>query len=185
MGTYTPGTPGKPKSVSETLLEAEEDHLLDCPDADFPLRAAALLLDVILFTLAHSGIQNFFDTFESYALHIFHAGAGDSIGHTIAVISMYLGLVTKVSGAYLFFVWSLNRFEGSPGKLLLGLRVVDATTGRPLRPAVALMREALKIVLSPISLVGFAASAFREDYRPAHDRAAGSVVKKLHGGPIA
>lgn len=185
MGTYTPGTPGRPKSLSDTLVEAEEDHLLDCPNADIPLRAASLLLDVILFSLANSGIQNFFETMESYALHVVHAGAGDSIGHTIAVISMYLTLVTKVSGAYLFFVWSLNRFRGSPGKLLLGLRVVDANTGRPLRPSIALMREALKIPLSPLSLIGIAGSLFREEHRPLHDKVAGSVVKRLHGGPSA
>ena len=45
MGSYVPSGPRRRRSVNEALLEAEEDHFLDCPTADILLRAAAILLD--------------------------------------------------------------------------------------------------------------------------------------------
>lgn len=183
MGKYTPGKPTRQKSLSDALLEAEEDHLLDCPNADFTLRAAALLLDVILFSLANSGIQHFFDTLESYALHLAQAAPGEGAGRSIALVSMYLALVAKIGAGYLFFVWSVSRFRGSPGKQLLGLRVVASDTGAPLRPFIALVRETFGKALSVVSLVGMALPLWRPDQRALHDLVAGSVVKRLHGGP--
>ena len=185
MGIYTPGKPAKPRTLSETLVEAEEDHFLDCPTADYPVRAAALLLDVIFFSLANSGIQNFFDTIESYALHVLHIGTLDPTGRTIALIALYLALVTKVTAGYLYFIWSINRFRGSAGKLLLGLRVVSSQTGQPLRPSVALLRETVGKAASVLSVVGIILPLFRDDVEMIHDKLAQSVVKKLHGGPIS
>ena len=34
MGTYLPQTSKRKRSVSQALREAEEEHLLDCPNAD-------------------------------------------------------------------------------------------------------------------------------------------------------
>ncbi len=184
MGVYTPGKPGKPKTLQDALNEAEEDHFLDCPNADVPVRVAALILDVILFSLANSGVQHFFDTIESYAMHLLNTSALDETGRVIATATLYLSLVTKVSAGYLFFVWSVNRFMGSPGKLLLGLRVVSAKTGQPLRPIVALLRETVLKMVSVGSLVGAAMPLVRSDLPTLHDKLAGSVVKKLHGGPM-
>jgi uncharacterized RDD family membrane protein YckC len=177
MGSYIPGKPSKPKSVVETLTEAEEDHLLDCPDADLRLRAAALLLDLILFSLIHSGIQQSFDTLQAYTLHVLGTSAAEAAGARTVLAVLYLSLVAKVGAVYLYFAWTVHRFRGSPGKLLLGLRVVDASSGRPLRPIVALCRD-------PLRTVGLLGAAFRlkPGERLWHDRLAGSVVKRLHGG---
>ncbi len=185
MGVYTPGKPAQPRTLADALLEAEEDHFLDCPNADVPARAAALLLDVILFSLANSGIQHFFDTLESYALHLLQISLADPAGHSMVTISLYLSLVAKVSAGYFYFVWSVNRFRGSAGKLLLGLRVVSSQTGQPLRPVVALFRETIGKALCLISVVGVVPPLVRDDYPMLHDVLARSVVKKLHGGPSA
>ena len=48
MGTYIPAGPTRKRSVSDTLVEAEEEHFLDCPNADFFIRLAAALLDIDL-----------------------------------------------------------------------------------------------------------------------------------------
>ncbi len=186
MGTYIPARPRKQRSVSDTLLEAEQEHYLDCPNADVLSRAAALLLDIILCTLASS------------AIHHFSSALATSIGSTPLLspsaidpsqwanqaqkVGLYLSWVLKVTVYYLYLIWAVQQYGGTPAKLLLGLRVLEDNSGEKLSYGSVLLREALLKPLSIASLVGCATALLRKDKRALHDLMSRSVVKKVRGG---
>ena len=178
MGTYRRETSRRPKTISEALNEAEDDHFLDCPDADFWIRTGAILLDAIFFWLLWSGIQNTLN----------------SIGPTlIASLQMttwvplteeqMVPFFIHVGHGFLYFFYfcaTLSKFGGSPGKLLLGLRVVDAKTGSKISFGRALARESFGKVLSTLPLaVGWGMAFMRSDSRTLHDLVAGTRVKRV------
>ena len=72
--------------------------------------------------------------------------------------------------------WFGKHKGGTPGKLVLGLQVVDYRTGTRLGYGRMLYRETLGRLISAVSIVGFATVFFREDRRALHDFLAGSQV---------
>lgn len=187
MGKYVSKPPAKPRTISETLAQAEQDHLLDCPTADFMIRCAATALDSIFIYLLLSSTQNFFEALLEY----FPSQAfAMSLGGPDWVLSLwrsgpdginYLSSVTKIGFVYLYSIWSISRFGGTPGKLLLGLRVLDDENGHFLPTSRVFVRELLARPLSFFILGGgFAAMLVRKDRRTLHDVITHSVVKRVH-----
>ena len=192
MGNYLPAGPKKQKSVSDTLLEAEEDHLLDCPDADLSARAAAFILDGIFCYLCASGLHH---SFNALAAHLSHlpatALAGDystwqwlifTLSKNAGLISAYLEMASKIALLYFYFVWTTAYARGTPAKLLFGLRVADVRTGESLGFPQAFFRE---LIAKPLGLflagTGILVAFVRKDRRTLHDILSQSVVKKVHG----
>jgi uncharacterized RDD family membrane protein YckC len=180
------------RAISETLLEAEEDHLLGCPNADFNSRAAAFILDAILFFLISSGVTHLCNALN---VHLSHLGSNmlaikgsdwrwflfQASRHS-AEITAYLSLMLKLALFYFYFVWSIAYAGGTPGKLLLGLRVVNIYTGQAIGFPQALLREILGKSVSFLLLgYGFLIAWFRPDRLALHDVWTDSVVKKVHG----
>lgn len=181
MGTYLT-TRRRKRSVADTLREAEHEHYLDCPNADLPLRTAALLLDLILFSLASSGIQHLINTIKN-TVPVLLGGFSEPATPAVLLGVSYLAWLLKTLALFLFFVWTVMRFGGSPAKLIMGLRVVDANSGELLDYQRALLRETAGKVLGAAILVGPLSALFRPDRRALHDLLSGSAVKKVRGGP--
>ena len=61
MGKYIRTDPGPKRSVERALQEAEEEHYLDCPPADFWIRAAAIFLDIIFLFIIITAVHRIFE----------------------------------------------------------------------------------------------------------------------------
>ena len=72
------------------------------------------------------------------------------------------------------FFWV--RFLGTPGKLLLGCQVVDATTLNPITPKQALIRYAGYFLSTLILFIGFFMVAWDKRKQGLHDKLAKTVV---------
>jgi len=187
MGTYVPRGSARPKTISEALAEAEHDHFLDCPNADFWIRTGAFLLDSIFFWLLWSGIHH---TFTSVGPSLLATAERMPLfqqflpGHDAPLRpEQVLPFLEHAAHGLLFFLYfcaTLSAFGGSPGKLLLGLRVVDVTTGAKLTFGRAIFRELIGKVVSTIPLaIGWGMAFMRQDTRALHDLAASTVVKRV------
>ena len=178
MGTYRRQAPHRAKTISEALNEAEDDHFLDCPDADFWIRTGAILLDGIFFYLLWNGIKHTFSSMGPAVVAYFNLNA-------ILPLPMeqIVPFFIHVAHGFLYFSYfcaTLAQFGGSPGKLLLGLRVVDAKTGGKLHFGRAIVRELFGKVLSTLPLaIGWGMVLIRTDMRALHDLVAGTTVKRV------
>ncbi len=174
MGHYVQKKQTRRRSVSETLAEAEDEHYLDCPDADLVTRSAAVLLDAILIFLVITAMER-----------IARASGGILTSHypaaQVETGLLMFSFVVKAMSFYIIDVWATFRFGGSFGKILLGLRIVDGKTGSNLSLPRTLFREVIgKIVLGGASAgIGWALAAFRADRLAVQDLISGSTVKKV------
>ena len=77
-------------------------------------------------------------------------------------------------------IWFWLRFMGTPGKMALKLKIVDAKTGKKLSPAQATGRYfAYLVSIIPLGL-GFIWIGFDSRKQGWHDKLAGTVVIKTH-----
>lgn len=182
MGQYIPG-PWKStvarKSIADVLNEAEEQHFLDCPNADYLQRAAALILDSIFLFLLCSATQKL----SSVLLDMMHSGGTPVSNSTVALV-LSIKTALQVFFWYCSQIWWVTRFGASPAKLILGLRIVDSRTGANLSLPKVFLREVV------LKFGFFAATAgltslrplLRQDRMTFHDVIADSVVKKTRPG---
>lgn len=119
--------------------------------ADFATRLVAFVVDYVVL-----------GTVSLVAILLFN----DGLGFLIALLA---------PPAY--YTW----FEGSPsgqtpGKRLLGIRVVDAATGRSIGHGHALVRSVMRIVSAMLCWVGYLWMLWDPERQTWHDKVAGSVV---------
>jgi uncharacterized RDD family membrane protein YckC len=180
MGNYIPPRPSSKRTIAETLQESEYEHYLDCPNADIVIRFAALFLDFILCSIAWSAINHLSGAVSAALLSLpaswdVSSWANRAVGFGVWVV--------RLTMLYLYFVWAVAAFSGTAGKILLGLRMIDAQTGnRVLLPRVLLREIALK-ALSIASVLGILMPLVRADRRALHDVMSGTVVKQIRGAP--
>ncbi|MBY0372265.1 RDD family protein [bacterium] len=183
MGSYTPAQRRRTKrSILDTLQDAENEHLLECPNADLPMRTAGLFLDLILISLATSAVHQLVETFRS-TFPVLLGKWVDPESSNFVFLFLFVSWSAKVCLAYFYFIWTTHRFGGTPAKLLLGIRVVDARTGE--RPSIlwTFLREGLAKPLGLTLLASPVCAAIRKDHRALHDLATRTVVKRVRGGP--
>lgn len=176
MGNYIPQKQRKKKTIREALLEAEEDHYLDCPDAGALIRLAAFVIDAIFIFLALTTTTKIFR-----ALAYPTADLADSSIQTKWLL--YSAEVAfQVLCFYLMEIETLVLFGATPGKVLFGLRVINLHTGSRLSLAQAILRElVLKWCLAIASLgVSLLYPITRKDRRALYDVVTGSTVKTIH-----
>ena len=177
-------------TVKDALKAAEESHLLDCPNAELRLRLGAFILDAILAGLAFSGLEHLCLALQAHFLHLTVSATNTAslwqqllfyLNQNAYLVSSSLFITFKASFAYLYFIWSLSFAGGSPGKLLLGLRVVNERTGEFPTLSQSLSRELIR--LFGIAFLGITLYPVfqREDQRALHDLAGQSIVKRVHG----
>lgn len=83
-------------------------------------------------------------------------------------------IFTTVSGALVILTWYL--FSASPGKLMLGMKIVDATTGKPPRNGQNIGRYLGYFVSMLGIFLGFLWVGFDPRKQGWHDKMAGTVV---------
>jgi len=181
MGTYVRGKLRGKRSLADTLNEAEEEHFLDCPNADFLLRAAAYLLDLIFLFLLFSAIKHLFTVIVASPF----LGQPEQLSEDVKVLLALSRIGSETLVIYFYFIWTLTVYGGSPAKLIFGLRVVHAETGEKLSFFQAIIREVFgKTFCNSATLgIGFLLPLFRDDARALHDLLSRSLVKKIHGHP--
>jgi uncharacterized RDD family membrane protein YckC len=181
MGNYIPAGPPQKRTINDTLLESEYEHYLDCPTADPVTRFAACFLDFILCSLAWSATNHLSEAGAAAAASLTTTG---SLAEGWMPPGWVYGLwVLRISLLYLYFIWAVASYGGTPAKLLLGLRVLDVKQGNRLSLPRAMFRELILKTLSAASVIGVAMALFRPDRRALHDLIAGTVVKKIRGEP--
>ncbi|MCB0404536.1 MAG: RDD family protein [Bdellovibrionales bacterium] len=174
MGKYIPFQKGPPRSVQDALDEAEEDHFVDCPEAPYLLRAAAAILDGIFLTIGLTSFNRL-----TMALFVYF---GNSDGSVPVLFSSFV-IASDVTLVYVYSLWTVHRFGGSPAKLVFNLRVVDKETGKRLELYRIFLRETLGKALSLAILgLGFLMPLIRHDQRALHDLICSSSVKKIDEG---
>lgn len=183
MGTYATGKK-RQRSVSDTLAEAEHDHFLDCPNADFFIRVGSCILDGILFFLMFSGINHVSNAAAAILPQVYaYFGTLPIPIEQLRQAVLYGAKVVQLLWIYVYFLWTVAMFGGTPAKLLLGLRVLDANSGQKLSIPRAFLRElARAISLAPGGL-GCILGFIRRDRLTFHDLTTNTVVKRIHGGP--
>lgn len=92
---------------------------------------------------------------------------------TPAVVLVAASFLTMVPLAFLFFLLRDSARRGSPGKRLVGLVVVDATTARPCTVKQSFVRNLVLLVVGTFDLL---VPFFRSDGRRLGDLAAGTIV---------
>ncbi|PKP99168.1 MAG: hypothetical protein CVT76_00945 [Alphaproteobacteria bacterium HGW-Alphaproteobacteria-15] len=92
----------------------------------------------------------------------------------------FVGLVIGI--AY-FVGFESSSYQATPGKMALGLIVVDSD-GRRISPARAVGRYFAKILSALILLIGFIMVAFTERKQGLHDFIAGTLVVKGKPGEV-
>lgn len=169
------------------LNEAEQEHLLDLPVADPFQRGAAGLLDCIMAFLLGSGVDHAGNAIFTHLSNLkvtFSFSPALSESKITTFIIENAGLMTRMGaigckiGFLIFaFGWLVHKFGGSPAKLLLGLKIVDLRSGKPLQVNQALLRQAVLIGTFP----GVLAAFIRKDKKTMHDVLTGTSVRKVHG----
>jgi uncharacterized RDD family membrane protein YckC len=182
MSHFATSSKRKRRSVADTLLEAEREHYLDCPNGDLPIRSAAFLLDLIFVSLGSSGIHHLIETLKNSIPPLI--GMVSEPAAPLFVLGVtYFSWLLKTAALYLYFVWTVMRFGGTPAKLLMGLRIVDTRTGDRLDYQQAILREIIGKLVTGVSVLAPLASLRRPDRRMFHDLVSGSCVKKVRGEP--
>jgi uncharacterized RDD family membrane protein YckC len=151
-------------TLQTTLNEAESVHLKDCPSTKPEVRAAAALLDVAFLIALSNALVVLAHSFERW-------------------MSLPDGFVWWLrAGLFVLLqVWPLSFARSSPGKQLLGVRVIRQLDGNPLSFGRALLRETLFKLLTAASVIGIYWFFRKRNPFALHDRLAGSASKRVHG----
>jgi uncharacterized RDD family membrane protein YckC len=171
------GAPALPHSV----LKSEPNQKLKdqpTPEAeglipgDMFARTVAYFIDwAIVWALAwpvQAVLIGIFNVFSSATL--------DFTVHALRLLSFYVIV-------YGYYGWFYTRKGASPGKLLMGLQIVDSTDGSRLTYWKAFFREAVGKWISLVPLgIGYLTAFFRDDRRALHDLLFDTAVVK---GPSA
>jgi uncharacterized RDD family membrane protein YckC len=162
--------------VYEALRDALALHEKESPPADLISRAASFLLDVILVSLACSAFQQAFETVWSGLVYLFPVLESIPTQGTL----FFLG-TAKSAILFLYLFWTVSQLGGTPGKLLLGLKVIDKNTGKNLSLERVLLRE---LLVKPLFILSGAWLLWpvRKDKDPLHDRWVHSTVRRIRGG---
>lgn len=184
MGRYLQGWKRPPRTIEEALHEAERDHFLDCPEPSLQLRISAAVIDLFFLWLLFGAIQQLqslstlITIFVAQKTTLFH---GLPILSIVVSASQWLFFIAL----FLYTVIPLHLFGGTPGKLLMGLRVIDSKTGKNLSISYAMLRE---WVGKPIGLLSFGLlllpylhKGYPRPQKTITDQLGRSVVKKVQG----
>ena len=146
--------------------------------AGFGIRLLAWLIDllVLLFFLRFiiALISDFFITF--IFIYVSIVSADSSI---VRFLSDFIGVFIGFSVTLLYFTlfWS-SKFQGTPGKIVLGLKIVDVN-GNKISYFTALIRYISTIISSLLLGIGYLLIIFDGKKQALHDKLASTYVIKV------
>ncbi|XID75808.1 RDD family protein [Alkanindiges sp. WGS2144] len=138
--------------------------------AGFWVRVAASLIDSVLILLVTVPLLVLWYGFDVYWQAAQH---GDFLGLGEALISWVLPFTATI--------WFWLKMQGTPGKMLFSLKVLDEKTGKPLTLSQSLIRYAGYFVSTIVLFLGFIWIAFDTKKQGWHDKMASSVVVRDNG----
>jgi uncharacterized RDD family membrane protein YckC len=143
----------------------------DLQYAGFWVRVGASLIDTILLALVTTPL-----------LVAIYGWAGLDYGYAVRSTGFVDILVTWILPV-VAVIWFWVKMQGTPGKLLLSLRVVDAKTGKSLSVGQSLARYVGYIISTIPLCLGFLWVGFDSKKQGWHDKIAGTVVvrNRRHG----
>ena len=181
VGIYLRRWKSPPRTIEEALSEAERDHFLDCPEPPLSVRISAAVIDLFFMWILFTAIQQI-----QTILTMFVILAADKSpflkGLPILTLLVTLSQWARVFSLFLYSVFPLCFFGGTPGKLLMGLRVIDEKTGKNIKLEYAILRE---WVGKPIGILSLGTLllpwVMGKQRQSLPDSLAHSVVKKVQG----
>ena len=138
---------------------------MNYPYASFGIRCMAQFLNLMLIIAVLSPVVYLLNVWFQPSIH-------QPLAY--AMFSMLRSLLVFIS-AVASMAWFNTRFGGSPGKCLLGLKVVNEKSGEYLNMAQAVTRVVLALI-SMASVVGVLFMLFDKRKRTLHDRLMATVV---------
>lgn len=161
-----PLTTDNAPSIKEALSQAEQEHWLERPNAPLALRLASFVLDFIFIYLFSHGLHRLVQALNIYSTHWSQFFLG------------FMDIFIRTCFVFSYLIVSVSHFGGTVGKLLLGLRVVDAESGKTL----SLARSTGRICWAlSTNLLSLAVALTRQDGKYLHDLFSRTVVKKVRG----
>ena len=186
MGAREIGSDGK--TQEERQRDRDEYRLENAVPGGFWIRFAASLIDgfvmIILSSLGGTVIR-FLGISSKLGLNDLgklttQDGqlSPEAMSTVMAVYSV--GFIISWTIGFFYFGWFYKNKGGSPGKLILGLRVRDYETKENIGYWRAFLREYIgKLISGVLLLLGFIMAAFRSDKKALHDMLSGTQVIQL------
>ncbi len=145
--------------------------------AGFWRRYGANLLDVLVIYILCVMIFVVFMIIDLLIVALTQSGrSSDVFGSVVGMAVMCFGYAVCGLVALLYFAWfESSRFQGTPGKLAVGMIVVDLE-GNRISFGKAIIRTLSKILSALIMYVGFIMIGFTEKRQGLHDMIAGTTV---------
>ncbi|MBT1703098.1 RDD family protein [Chryseosolibacter indicus] len=156
--------------------------------AGFGQRFVALIIDGIIIGVIYgvilapvmaaiglgvaSGVQNAETMTEEEAA----AAAMGMVGAIVAAVGSIILIIYAIQVLYYAFMES-SKFQGSLGKMAMGIKVVDMN-GERITFGKAFLRSIGKIISGTIFYIGFLMAAFTEKKQGLHDMIASTLVLK-------
>lgn len=130
-------------------------------------RAVALILDAIILMVINFPFQLVLGIFSAPQLRAGNPSVGAGLIAAIYLISLSIQLI--------YYTYFVSQKGATPGKMVMGLKVVTANGGR-VSPARAAGRYFAQILSGMILLIGYIIAAFDSEKRTLHDHICGTRV---------
>lgn len=160
--------------IQGALSQAEQEHWLERPNAPLALRLASFVLDAIFIYLF---LHGFHRLVQAIALHSATWGYSKSFLFNPFFLG-FMDVFLRTVFLFCYLVLSVSVLGGTMGKLLLGLRVIDESSGKTLAVTRAISRLAFGLATNLLSL---AVAMSRPDGKSLHDLLSRTVIKKVRG----
>ena len=143
--------------------------------AGFWLRFHAALID--LFILGTSWI-GFGSVFHLYITYFFEINSNKSVDNQITEYAEFFLVLLRGISLYMFFaIFESSKYQASPGKKVLGLRVTDES-GERISFNRAAIRQLSKFYSFSFLFIGFLMSAWTKKKQTLHDKLTNTLVLK-------
>lgn len=149
-----------PECKPELIARIQEGEPLDMRGrpAGFWIRWVAVFIDSIITSIVNFGVQ---------MIIFIPIGLLDD-GSALGIVGALVTWVLNIAFAALYEAWFVARFAGTPGKLVLRLKVLRPDGSR-LSFGRSLGRHFAKYISGFILMIGYLMAAFDEEKRALHD----------------
>lgn len=161
-------------NIQAALSQAEQEHWLERANAPLALRLASLILDLIFIYLFSHSLHRIIEALSLYS-------ATNIENQSFLMNPFFLGFVDvffRTGFIFFYLIVAVSTWGGTLGNLLLGLRVIDAQSGKKLNLTRTTNRLLFALATNVLSL---AVAMSRPDCKWLHDLLSKTVTKKVRG----
>jgi uncharacterized RDD family membrane protein YckC len=149
--------------------------------AGFWIRLGAYLIDYMIIQFATSMLFGFLALIFGFAVGSqtsdFSSSSFESEGEALLIIGCYFGIIIlTICGQWLYYaLFESSSMQATPGKLAVGIKVVDYEKNR-LSFGKATGRHFAKIISAFTLSIGYMMAGWTEKKQTLHDMVAGTLV---------